>query len=40
MNGRSTTNTPTVSVVLSTYNRLPLLREAIASVIGQTFDDW
>jgi len=40
MNGRSTTNTPTVSVVLSTYNRLPLLREAIASVIAQTFDDW
>lgn len=29
-----------VSVVLPTYGRLPLLREAVASVIGQTFDDW
>lgn len=40
MNGHSTAGTPTVSVVLTTYNRLPLLREAVASVIGQTFDDW
>ena len=32
--------TPEVSVVLPTYNRLPLLRKAVASVIGQTFSDW
>ena len=31
---------PTVSVVLPTYGRLPLLREAVVSVIGQTFSDW
>jgi len=29
-----------VSVVLPTYGRLPLLRKAVASVIGQTFSDW
>jgi len=32
--------TPEVSIVLPTYNRLPLLRKAVASVIGQTFSDW
>jgi glycosyltransferase involved in cell wall biosynthesis len=32
--------TPEVSIVLSTYNRLPLLRSAVASVIAQTFRDW
>jgi glycosyltransferase involved in cell wall biosynthesis len=31
---------PTVSVVLPTYNRLPLLQEAVASVLQQTFGDW
>jgi glycosyltransferase involved in cell wall biosynthesis len=29
-----------VSVILPTYNRLPLLRKAIASVVAQTFGDW
>lgn len=32
--------TPLVSVIISTYNRLPLLREAIASVLKQTFNDY
>lgn len=32
--------TPEVSIVLPTYGRLPLLRKAVASVIGQTFSDW
>ncbi|HEV2679644.1 MAG TPA: glycosyltransferase [Rhodanobacter sp.] len=40
MNERSIGGTPVVSVVLPTYNRLPLLRKAIASVVGQTFGDW
>jgi glycosyltransferase involved in cell wall biosynthesis len=40
MNERSIGRTPVVSVVLPTYNRLPLLRQAIASVVGQTFGDW
>ena len=31
---------PVVSVVIPTYNRLPLLREAVASVEQQTFEDW
>ena len=31
---------PEVSIVLPTYNRLPLLRRAVASVIAQTFRDW
>lgn len=31
---------PTVSIVLPTYNRLPLLREAVDSVRAQTFGDW
>jgi glycosyltransferase involved in cell wall biosynthesis len=31
---------PTVSIVLPTYNRLALLREAVDSVRAQTFDDW
>jgi glycosyltransferase involved in cell wall biosynthesis len=31
---------PTVSIVLPTYNRLPLLREAVDSVLAQTFGDW
>jgi glycosyltransferase involved in cell wall biosynthesis len=29
-----------VSVVIPTHNRLPLLREAVAAVAAQTFDDW
>lgn len=37
---RSIGGTPVVSVVLPTYNRLPLLRKAIASIAGQTFGDW
>jgi len=40
INERSMGVTPVVSVVLPTYNRLPLLRLAIASVVGQTFGDW
>lgn len=31
---------PTVSVIIPTYNRTALLREAIASVQAQTFTDW
>ncbi|HJU26547.1 MAG TPA: glycosyltransferase [Rhodanobacteraceae bacterium] len=31
---------PTVSVILPTYDRLPLLRRAVDSVIAQTFGDW
>ncbi len=32
--------TPTVSVILPTYNRAAMLAEAIASVRAQTFADW
>lgn len=31
---------PTVSVVIPTYDRLGMLREAVASVRAQTFEDW
>ena len=31
---------PTVSVIIPTCNRLPYLREAIASVQAQSFADW
>ncbi|HKT29176.1 glycosyltransferase family 2 protein [Dyella sp.] len=31
---------PTVSIILPTYNRLAYLREAVASVFVQTYDDW
>jgi len=31
---------PVVSIVLPTYNRLPLLRETVASVLAQTLKDW
>ena len=30
----------TVSVILPTYNRLPLLRQAVESVFHQTYGDW
>jgi glycosyltransferase involved in cell wall biosynthesis len=40
MNERSAGGTPAVSIVLPTYNRLPLLRKTIASVVEQTFGDW
>jgi glycosyltransferase involved in cell wall biosynthesis len=33
-------NVPEVSVVLPTFNRLPWLREAVASVLAQTHRDW
>lgn len=32
--------TPEVSIVLSTYNRRPLLHRSVDSVIAQTFRDW
>ena len=32
-------NAPAVSVIVPTYNRLPLLRETMASVLAQTFGD-
>ena len=31
---------PSSAIVLPTYNRLPLLREAANSVRAQTFEDW
>ena len=31
---------PLVSVILPTFDRLPLLRQAVASVVAQTFADW
>jgi glycosyltransferase involved in cell wall biosynthesis len=31
---------PIVSVILPTYDRLPMLQEAVRSVIDQTFRDW
>jgi glycosyltransferase involved in cell wall biosynthesis len=31
---------PACSVIIPTYNRLPYLRKAIATVIAQTFGDW
>ena len=40
MNEQLTPGPPIVSVILPTYDRLPLLRKAIASVAGQTFSDW
>lgn len=33
-------SSPTVSVVIPTHDRLPFLREAVASVRAQTFEDW
>ena len=39
--GRSPdTAPPAVSVVLITYNRKPLLRETVASILNQTFSDF
>jgi len=32
--------TPAVSVIIPTHNRMPLLVEALNSVIGQTFERW
>jgi len=32
--------TPTVSIVLPTFNRLPYLRAAVDSVFAQSFQDW
>lgn len=40
MNEQLTPRPPIVSVILPTYDRLPLLRKAVASVAGQTFSDW
>jgi glycosyltransferase involved in cell wall biosynthesis len=31
---------PSVTVIIPTFNRVGLLREAVGSVLGQTFDDW
>src|ERR1041384_5127675 len=31
---------PLVSVILPTYNRLPLLKETVASIRAQTFGGW
>lgn len=31
---------PAVSIILPTYDRLPLLREAVGSVLAQTISDW
>ena len=31
---------PTVTVVIPTFNRLALLREAVESIKAQTFHDW
>src|SRR6185436_773536 len=31
---------PVVSIILPTYDRLPLLREAVGSVLAQTVTDW
>jgi GT2 family glycosyltransferase len=31
---------PTISVILPTYNRLPLLRKAVDSVLAQTYRDF
>ncbi|MGA1794841.1 MAG: glycosyltransferase family 2 protein [bacterium] len=31
---------PAISVIIPTYNRLPLLRRAVECVLDQTFDDW
>ncbi|HRO23529.1 MAG TPA: glycosyltransferase, partial [Promineifilum sp.] len=31
---------PMVSIITPTYNRPDLLREAIGSVLNQSFDDW
>ena len=36
----SSTPGPTVSVLMSVRNGLPYVREAVDSIIGQTFTDW
>ena len=36
---QTSARTPAVSVIVPTYNRLPLLRETMASVLDQTFGD-
>ena len=36
----SAMSAPAVSIVIPTYNRAALLREAVGAVLGQTFTDW
>ncbi len=37
---RTKTDEPLISVIIPTYNRLPLLKEAVASVLKQTYTNW
>lgn len=40
MNERSLKRIPKVSVIMTIYNAGPYLKEAIDSIVAQTFDDW
>lgn len=40
MPASSLPSAPLVSAIVPTYNRLPYLREAVASVFAQTYDNW